>query len=147
MNDNSPQALLLDVLGTVLVVAVVGCSKPPYDVAPVRGTVTVDGQRLTAGRVMFAPVDKAGELNPGKPAFGRIGPEGSFVLSTYRDEDGAVVGEHHVTVAALPGGNAKESGEPKYRFFHVPATYHVLAGQQNEIDIQITKAEVARYGR
>lgn len=60
--------------------------------APARGLVRYDGEPLKFGSVMFQPV--AG----GQPARGEIGPDGTFVLSTFAPEDGAIVGEHRVRV-------------------------------------------------
>jgi hypothetical protein len=59
---------------------------------PVKGKVTYKGQPLTKGRVVFEP-DGAG-----KEAYGDIQPDGSFVLSTYKKDDGAVIGNHRVMV-------------------------------------------------
>jgi hypothetical protein len=113
--------------------------------APVRGTVTVDGQPLAEGRVMFTPVGK-GELNSGKPAYGRIQSDGSFVLYTYGDDDGAIVGEHGVTVINTAENSAPANG-PKFTRVSLPRHFEVVAGQDNEIDIDISKLEVAQYGR
>lgn len=121
-----------------------GCNKSPYEMAPVRGTVTVDGQPMTHGKVMFAPAAKQGELNPGKPAFGRIQSDGSFVLSTYDDDDGAVVGEHGVTV--ISGDDAPaDKNIPKFSRLLVPHRVTVVAGQDNQIDIQLTSQEITRF--
>ena len=59
--------------------------------APVSGKVLVDGQPVTKGQVIFAP-------EGGRAATGILGPDGTFTLSTYRPNDGAVVGKHTVTV-------------------------------------------------
>jgi hypothetical protein len=133
------------VLASVVFLAAMGCEKPPYDMAPVRGTVTIDGRPLSDGRVMFAPVGK-GELNSGKPAYGRIDSDGSFFLYTYGDDDGAIVGEHGVTVI----NTAKESADanaPKFTRVSLPRRFQVVAGQDNQIDIDISKLELAQYGR
>jgi hypothetical protein len=133
-------------LASVALFVSVGCEKSPYDLAPVRGTVTVDGQQLQEGKVMFTPVAKEGELNPGKPAFGRIGPDGTFVLSTYGNEDGAIVGEHGVTVVNM-ADKSVDSGAFKFSRVTLPRKYVVVPGKENEIDINITKVEVAQYGQ
>jgi hypothetical protein len=129
-----------------------GCSKSPHDVAPVRGTVTIDGKPLAVGRVMFAPASKGDGLNAGKPALGPIQSDGSYVLGTYGEDDGAVVGEHTITilgprkksplatpVSVLPSG-------PKFDRLTVPRRFTVVAGQENQIDIALTSQDVARFG-
>jgi hypothetical protein len=79
-----------------------GCgdgSQPTYRAG---GRVTFpDGKPLAGGRVEFAPV----QSNLGPAARGQIQPDGSFQLSTYRPNDGAVEGEHvALVVPPLPEG-------------------------------------------
>lgn len=136
--------------------AFVGCSKPPYDMAPVRGQVVVDGRPLTTGRVMFAPRSSNDRINVGKPAFGRIDSEGKYVLSTYANQDGAVVGEHLVTISFSP--RRSQAGESdagaKYilngrsvRSLNVPGSFSVSPGQENEIDLSLSSDEISKYAR
>jgi hypothetical protein len=74
-----------------------GCSDQPA-VAPVRGTVLLDGKPLPGGRVMFEPIAEGEDKFVGKAAFGQIQPDGGFVLTTDKDGDGAVVGPHHPVI-------------------------------------------------
>src|SRR5262245_13041847 len=64
-----------------------GCGRSQYDVAPVDGVVIIDGHPLTAARIMFAPIASGENRNSGKPAFGNLGSDGRFELTTYRDND------------------------------------------------------------
>src|SRR5688500_17796317 len=59
-----------------------GCGKSPYDLAPVHGKVTLNGEPLTNAKVMFAPIAKSESRKSGKPAFGVLQPDGTFVLGT-----------------------------------------------------------------
>jgi hypothetical protein len=139
----------------VIATAIAGCSRTNYELAPVDGTVTIDGRPLTNARIMFAPVAKGGAIEAGKPAVGRLGADGSFTLTTYRDNDGAVVGEHWVTIirtAPNPEGGGKNiAGDPHtspaFDRLAVPRTTSVISGLQNHIDIKLSAAEVARFGR
>jgi hypothetical protein len=88
-------ARLLILVVCVLVVAGCGKGRP---VAPVRGTVTLDGKPLPGGRIMFEPIASGPNKIVGKAAFGQIQSDGSFVLSTYEEGDGAVVGSHHPVI-------------------------------------------------
>ncbi len=135
----------------MVVCAVTGCHKSPYETAPVRGKVTIDGRPFSQGKVMFAPIAKAGDVNSGKPAFGRLRPDGSFSLTTYHDGDGAVVGEHWVTLIRVadpsrPPANTHAAGIATFGRVTVPQKKSVIAGQDNEIDIAISTKDVARYG-
>jgi hypothetical protein len=69
-----------------------GCSKPgTATVVPVKGKVLLDGEPLKFGSVTLQPTR-------GQPARGDIGPDGEFMLSTYRPGDGAPIGRHTVKV-------------------------------------------------
>jgi hypothetical protein len=70
-----------------------GCSDRPRRV-PVSGQVLVDGQPVTAGFVRIIPTDA-------RPAWGTIGADGRFTLTTFEDNDGCVPGTHKVTVSAF----------------------------------------------
>jgi hypothetical protein len=127
-----------------VVLSVVGCNRSPYELAPVRGRVTIDGLPLSSAKVMFAPSDAADTPNPGKPAFGLLSDDGSFALTTYEDDDGAVVGEHWVTIVKLSKDNKPANAQ--FDRLSVPRRVNVAAGQDNQIDIQLSAEDVARYG-
>jgi hypothetical protein len=72
------------------------------EVAPVSGVVTIDGKPLDHGTVMFVP-------SVGQSAKGIINPDGSYVMTTYSNGDGAPVGENRVMVdAAIRGKGSKD---------------------------------------
>lgn len=90
-----------------LLLAVTGCGRPaPYQVVPVSGKVTyADGSAVSATevRVAFVPQDvaPAGGAHP-PMASGVVRADGTFrELTTYSFGDGAIVGQHRVTVVAL----------------------------------------------
>ncbi len=71
--------------------------------AAVSGKVTRQGQPVSGGTVTFSPqasADKKGP--PGKPAAGVVGPDGTFKLTTYAKDDGAVLGKHQVIYLPAP---------------------------------------------
>jgi hypothetical protein len=135
------------------ILAVSGCQRSPYELAPVHGTVTIDDHPLTQAKVMFAPMEVGDNPNPGKPAFGLIKEDGSFQLTTYELNDGAVVGEHWVTIINLAKkpkhGEAAVAGAALQNGFTrltMPQRVNVVADQSNEIPIKLTSKDVARYG-
>lgn len=85
----------------LLILGQIGCGRAPYmkEVAPVAGTIQLDGKPVTEGYVLFTPDVQSGSdpLSSGKSASGNIDREGKFELSTYGDKDGAMIGEHTVT--------------------------------------------------
>lgn len=65
---------------------------------PVKGTISFKGQLLKQGTVTFEPTDA------GREAHGNIKPDGTFVLTTFKEGDGAVKGVHKVLVAGAGRG-------------------------------------------
>lgn len=80
-----------------------GCgSAPPAAISnqttiPVKGVVTIKGRPVAQGSISFEPE------NGGREANGNI-ENGTFVLSTFQNEDGAVAGLHRVAVKGAAGG-------------------------------------------
>jgi hypothetical protein len=128
----------------LILLPVFGCGGTPFELAEVKGTVTIDGKPFTQGKVMFAPVSGGQGLDTGKPAYGRIQPDGSFVLGTYSDNDGAVVGEHWATIIA--GADPAAPVPAKFRRLAVPTRFKIEPGKVNQIDIKLTQQDVAKRG-
>lgn len=107
-------AAILIAVGSFLVT---GCGKSQMPVTKVKGTVEVDGKTLTSGNVLFRP-------EKGPIASGTIQPDGTFVLTTYPDRDGAVRGTHKVAVTSYeePEGDASQ-GELALGRSLLPARY------------------------
>ncbi len=89
----------------------VGCGRSdPYATVPVKGVVTCNGKPLANGVINFTPVadqEGRGEGNRGRAALGKTDEEGRFVLTTYKNNDGAIVGRHMVTISM---GFSEEGG-------------------------------------
>ena len=63
------------------------------ETVPVKGKVSMAGQPLSKGSISFIP-------NSGRPATALIQPDGTYVLGTFKEKDGAVPGHFRVTVTA-----------------------------------------------
>ena len=122
----------------VLVIAglAAGCDQQPYGLAPVSGTVTLDGKPVSGAQVSFQPQGGAGNENPGPGSTGTCDSSGRYELKTIRDEPGAVTGPHAVRIYGpkSSGGShsdtdapgRKELFPPRYNFqtelsFEVPS--------------------------
>ena len=134
------KAALLILTGSI---SLLGCGKQP-DVAPVRGVVMMDGKPLPGGRIMFEPIAKGENKLVGKAAFAQIASDGSFVLTTYKDGDGALVGSHHPVVFGDrqeedPGLNpeGKTTGPNIGVIRMEDTTFEVVAGQENNFTIEL----------
>lgn len=105
-------------LGVVLAILVTGCGGDNVpETAPVSGTVMYLGRPVPGGTVIFHPKDK----QKGNPGYGEIQSDGTYTLTTYKKDDGAILGDHTVTVEVfagqaqpvLPGAEAKTSPIPR----------------------------------
>lgn len=70
------------------------CARHSLPLAPVTGSVTVGGRPVGQGRITFQPVDGR------RPSSSRLAADGRYVLGTFAAGDGAVVGDHAVTIDA-----------------------------------------------
>lgn len=101
------------------VLAVVGCGSDGPELADVTGTVTLDGKPLQGARVTFAPESK------GSPSYGMTDAEGNYSLMYSRDESGAMVAKHNVSIETekLSAEDMAE-GVPVPEFVPVPEKYN-----------------------
>ena len=79
-----------------------GCKRNPR-VVPVKGKVLYNGQPLPFGSVMFQP-------DRGQAAVGDLTADGTFMLSSYGPNDGAVPGRHSVSVSCYDGQRPGKTG-------------------------------------
>jgi len=101
-----------------------GCKRNPR-VVPVSGVVYYNDNPLPYGTIMFQP-DK------GQPASGEIQPDGTFKLSSYGPDDGAVPGQHSVSVSCYAGQRpapekAEQQGDGSLGKLLIPLRYTRLA--------------------
>tara|TARA_R110002111_G_scaffold261826_1_gene335769 strand:+ start:27062 stop:27520 length:459 start_codon:yes stop_codon:yes gene_type:complete len=95
----------------LMTIGCTACSGPTEDkwtkdrpkTYPVTGTVTFEGKPLEAATIVF-------QSTGGTPqaAVGRSDKEGHFQLRTFADGDGAIAGEHNVTITCI-----KTEGPPE----------------------------------
>jgi len=131
--------------GVALLITMPGCSGGGEPTAKVSGKVTHDGQPVTSGSITFAPT--SGTV--GKPGSSEVKSDGSYVLSSYAQGDGAVIGRHKViyspgsteTVEETPlaeGEHAEDSTEPIPFSGLVPKEVEVeVKAGSNEINIEL----------
>lgn len=108
--------------------ACTGCSSSKeYEVAPVSGTVTLDGAPAANVEVAFQPIGGAENPTPGPGSLAIADDQGRFTLRTIRDEDGAVVGNHRVLITtprpARESANDSDVG-PAFKEL-IPAKYNI----------------------
>lgn len=82
-------------IAAVLCVLLVGCSREP-ERGPVSGVVTLDGKPLPNVMVMFVPDPEHG--TPGLRSVALTDNDGRYVMFTDKDQNGASVGTHRVSL-------------------------------------------------
>lgn len=88
-------------LASIVLLSTFGCGSGEFDLAPVSGVVTLDGQPVPNARVIFSP-QRTGQdaLAAGPASDGATDETGRYTLSSSVDGTrGAVVGAHTVTIS------------------------------------------------
>ncbi|MEX1026648.1 MAG: hypothetical protein WD049_01385, partial [Candidatus Paceibacterota bacterium] len=89
----------LGVLG-VLAAVTLGCGGDGYRMAPVSGTVMLDGAPLPNASVTFSPSAQGQSEQAGPGSYGRTNEQGKYSLKRIdTDANGALVGNHRVEIA------------------------------------------------
>lgn len=87
-------------LVAVGLVSLAGCGESLPETVEVHGQITYQGEPLETGMVTFEPV-KTDTNPPIRPAKGFLESDGTYRLSTFRTNDGAMPGEYVVLVHAF----------------------------------------------
>jgi hypothetical protein len=97
---------LFRLLGMAVMLSVtVGCGERLYSV---KGSVTFEGKPLPGGgSISFVPKEGA----RGRAAGGEINEDGTFVLTTDKPGDGAMVGEYRVVIHQTTEKEGKNEGD------------------------------------
>jgi len=114
-----------------------GCSGglKEFPVAEVSGVVLCEGKPVPFAKVQFNPKAAEGTKSAivGKPGFAFADKDGKFVLSTYGDGDGAVIGKHVVTAVPDPAHPCNCHSDDITPLMEV----EVKAGEANEFEVQV----------
>jgi len=119
----------------------------------VKGKVMYKGNPVDAGHIVFTPAaGKGGET--GQSATGEISSDGSYEMTTFNAGDGAILGEHVVTVElrkagedALPKPKAdgtidyklpKSLGPVKYTKVGTSPLKHTVVAEGSTYNIELT---------
>ena len=103
-------ALINKKLFVVCALFLAGCGgedRPPL--ATASGIVKLDGEPVEGATVSYLPVEG------GRPGSGITDAQGRYTIKTFEDDDGAIVGDHKVSVMKVSGDGAyvlDEGGAP-----------------------------------
>jgi hypothetical protein len=112
-----------------------GCNRANMKVAPVSGTVTLDGTPLPRASVTFEPKDG------GRPSFGVTNEQGRYVLEYSLNEAGAQVGTCLVRISTANAGDdtgAKPTKEMVPKRYRTTPLEVQVEPKANTIDIALT---------
>ncbi len=76
-----------------------GCGGTAFTLVPVSGIVTLDGQPLPNARIAFEPRAAPRTVVAGPGSYGLTDPSGRFTLASVKGQDGAVAGQHLVSIS------------------------------------------------
>ncbi|MBX9681226.1 MAG: hypothetical protein K2X38_20920 [Gemmataceae bacterium] len=97
--------------------------------AEVKGVVVHKGTPITGGTLIFSPVQS------GKPATAEVQSDGTYTLSTFGKNDGAVLGKHKVAFTPPPQQLTDEQRtNPKY--IAPPPKYMGLQPNAAEVEVK-----------
>lgn len=122
-----------------------GCGEP-YRVAPVAGTVRLNGKPLANAYVHFAPIGSR-DLEPGPTSQGKTGPDGRYSLRLDVDppKTGAVIHPSRVFITTADNqGQADAGGKripervPRRYNLETTLTFEVPPGGTDQADFDLT---------
>ena len=100
------------ILATIVCATVSGCAESGIPTYRAGGSVKFpDGRPLKAGIVSFQPIDSNERVSPR----GYLREDGSFELSTFKEGDGAIEGEHRVLIMPQGPHDGPQPGRPAPR--------------------------------
>ena len=114
-----------------------GCGSGRPRRVKVSGRVLIDGQPVTAttyGVIRLVPKDH-------RAAWGNIGKDGRFTLSTYDDGDGVVPGTHEVEVTAyeqVRPGEVRLLVPERYRRCETSDVTVTIDGPTDDLEVKLT---------
>jgi hypothetical protein len=95
---------IISIVVCLLLLTLTGCGQHHPETASVAGRITFNGKPVAGGQIMFYP-------DNGRPAMSVIDADGHYSLTTFKSDDGAMLGHHRVTIDARR--NVKRKRTPK----------------------------------
>jgi len=141
--------LAAGLISIATLISLTGCSggAKQAETGKVSGKVTYEGKPVEAGSISFVPITAGTSGDTGlavKPAGGTIKSDGSYVLTTYLDGDGAIVGRHTVTFFPAVAQPLAESGAEPGKHDEKPAVspYRGLMPKESEVEVKAGTNEI-----
>ena len=105
---------VLWLLVSTVCISLTGCGgEPSFEMVPVSGIVTMDGEPLAGATVTFLP-KSSGDMNAGPASLGETDAAGQFTLKTGEGEPGAVVASHQVMITTVKDSGTSTADDNVY---------------------------------
>lgn len=125
-------------LAVLVLSATAACGPSGPVVVPVSGTVTHNGEPIGGMWITFTPAH-------GRPSMGVSKPDGSFELTYSREQKGALVGAHTVSVMFRPSNMQEEMEMARGKKLH--ANQDEIAAKFGAGGTEPIEVEVSRKNR
>lgn len=133
------RVFLLGAVTAIVLLSATACSRSPYDLVKVTGTVTVDG-KPTEALVNFFPENKEH-----RGAIGQAGTDGTFAMGTMKAKDGAVPGKHRVAISPKTpppmSGSARMVGNENAEAYVSPFPERYGNPETSGFEVEVRKGE------
>ena len=118
------------------------------ELAQVTGVVTIDNKPYPGGKVIFTPVGDGQSDLAGRPSFGVPDANGRFRLSCYRQDDGALIGRHTVTLFRATDHDEirPDLKDLAFRRVNLRGGFITISPGENQVDVILTSDEIRKYG-
>jgi hypothetical protein len=120
-------------------VGLAGCKSSEYPTAPTSGRVVCEGQPVPHVMVFFEPLETGKSALVGRSGFAIAKDDGTFVLTSYQPNDGAVIGRHRVRVGPPPQGDHPEFKCVCYLNSEIDLMEVEVKKGKNEFDLVLKK--------
>lgn len=121
-------------IASCVVAACLGCGDERPTRVPVSGKVTIDGQPLQFGSVLF-------KIEGGRSAGASLDKEGRYQLTTYEPGDGVMVGDYQVAITgneAIGETAAKWHAPKKYKDATTSGLTATVDGPRDDLNFELT---------
>jgi hypothetical protein len=111
-------------------------------VVPVSGRVTLEGKPLTGVLAAFSPAERSNKAGKAHPAVGVVEADGSFRMTTFRQDDGVQPAAYVVTFTPwrkLVDDGAAAEGNP------VPAKYRTVKTSDLTVEVRAGELNTFRF--
>jgi hypothetical protein len=137
---HAPGSLFRLAVLAYILAAAGGCGSG--NTSPVRGKVVFkDGKPLTGGLVVFRPVDQKLQVS----SRGDIRADGTFILGTYQEGDGAIPGKYQAAITPPPRRKVRERPiedpiiDPRFESYETSGLEFEVKRGKNEFKIEVDK--------